>query len=262
MSNYLRDDGSLPPKSWMIEKSGAGPARKQSMWPVVWEHQSGRTHLMIPLLRTDEYGDEILYIDDPYNYHLTDRSTAISLLDSTWDSWLHLGLVPQRPGRLNVRASPMHETDEISRLRGALGGQSKETQVAVANATRATEIPISWILDSGSGHDIISKQKVESHRGNWTPMTRGLDLNTVGGHISATHSIPMLIKEIMKPFMLSYSQIHPTWCHWVGYVSNEVSASGGQHILNLRCLPPRQARHCVALYTVIFRTLRRSMVVL
>ena len=100
LSNYLRDDGSLPPISWMIEKSGAGPARKRSMWPVVWEHQSGRTHLMIPLLRTDEYGDEILYIDDPYNYHLTDRSTGISLLDSTWESWLHLGLVPQRPERL------------------------------------------------------------------------------------------------------------------------------------------------------------------
>ena len=155
LANFLRFDGSLPRSTFHIDRN--------NVFPVVWT-RDGRCIIMSPLSRftKDELGRKcpLLHIEERHNFHVCDRLSAIRFMCPSWEVYLHMGVVPQYAERVSSRVSLADDSEQFTSLRDAVRGLLKEPIVSAAIRSSALQRPISWIIDSGSGHDLVDMSHV------------------------------------------------------------------------------------------------------
>ena len=172
-------------------------------WPLVWSEDTCFMYVPLP----DPSGRQPLWVERAENPHVAPRSVAIAALLRDWDSYVHLGVVPQSPERDGC--SVQGDNDDVRLLRSVLAPtpDTPPTQSClVARACEAPRSPVdSWIFDSGSGHDLVDRRVVEHMRSEWQPLVDAQTLCTAGGPAQCTHSLPLFIpalEEEISPWML------------------------------------------------------------
>ena len=74
---------------------------------------------------------------------------------------------------------------------------------------RSEELGLSWLLDTGSGYDLISKHMVDDYPGYIQKVGKALRFNTAGGRTKTEHEVRMCISEmaniLAKPLVMQKS---------------------------------------------------------
>ena len=81
-------------------------AAENQWWPVVWTEDSAFLYVPTPPKKGRK---ETLWISLCGQPHVTPRSVAIAALSGRWETFLHLGIVPQRPEREGCTVQGGHE---------------------------------------------------------------------------------------------------------------------------------------------------------
>ena len=158
LATWLRSDSRLPTSTRVTDKN--------NVFLVVWA-MTGKCDIITPLCRC--YNDrgaaeDALHIDSPHNFHIVDRALAISFMLQCWTSFHHMGLVPQRPEQISARSASANDQSQLSLLRDAALGKLDAPHVAASVQANAVQCLVSWILDSGSGHDVVDIRHVIASR--------------------------------------------------------------------------------------------------
>ena len=172
-------------------------AHDHNKWlPVLWR-EDGSTLMWASLGRTEEHGP-VLYMERPHNPHQVPRSVALAFLENSWESYTHLGLVPQAPERRGCRGQENNEA--VERLRKAIFPPADIRPASpslVRPETCSNESPIrSWLFDSGCGSDLISEQEVLHLRDKWTDASTPRYLSTAGGLTKSDYEVPLHIASL------------------------------------------------------------------
>merc|ERR1711873_202076 len=192
LANWLRSRSDLP--------KSTKEADRNNTFPVLWS-ASGKCHIVTPLCRSynDDGACEVaLHIDSPHNYHIVDRSLAIRFLLPRWNAVHHLGLVPQHPEQFSMKVGSADDQAQFILLRKAVLGQLETPHVAASVTAAAVHRPISWILDSGSGHDIVDRQHVMNERNKWQRLPNVVHLTTAGGKTAGGYSVAVRVEPLQE----------------------------------------------------------------
>ena len=161
-------------------------------WPIVWTSNC-RALLYIPLLDGAD-----LQMETPTNPPMTSRSIALQYVGDEWDKFLHFGHVPQEPARRLLVGAGTNEACSVvsSILSGKVDlsqfiGSRMPLGPAVALAAEASPI-VRWIVDSGCGHDLVSRKNLIGFEHLFRRAPRPQALQTANGITQAELEIPIV----------------------------------------------------------------------
>merc|ERR1711873_293035 len=158
---------------------------------------TGKCHVVTPLRRFyngEGAAEDTLHIDSPHNFHIVNRAFAISFMLPCWASFHHMGLVPQRPEQISARSASANDQNKLILLREAALGKLDAPHIAASAPANALQCPVSWILDSGSGHDIVDIRHVVADRDKWQKLSHFVHLAIAGGKTGGGHGVAVRVE--------------------------------------------------------------------
>ena len=151
------------------------------------------------------------------------RKEAIKRLLPEWDAYRHVGTVPTEEERMSLlpRISSVKNSTPVSNSFQLLSSDDREEKeyheagpqpsaaaspepAIVIKASNWVPLPdtghsvVEWIGDTGSGHDLTSRQKLECPRKQEFRSNDGISLNTVNGSVDANRRANIALEELRE----------------------------------------------------------------
>ena len=169
-------------------------------WPMVWD-TAGQCYLYTPR------ANGILHIDSDVdsNPQKMPRTVGLKSIKDKFDEYLHLGSTPnvlerralERTGSNDVKLKkPLRENDKTDKT---LTTTTPAAPVATSHVRR-------WLVDSGSGYDLVCATNVEHVRDKIKKSARPIALWTANGLTPAEKEITLHINRLdmdICPFVLN-----------------------------------------------------------